>query len=60
MTTWRRSIRSEDHGNCVELAALPDTIAIRDSKAPDTGHLNLTPDAFAALLTQVKHGKLDL
>ncbi|TDD79641.1 DUF397 domain-containing protein [Actinomadura darangshiensis] len=51
---WRKSTRSDDHGNCVELAALPHAIAIRDSKAPDTGHLTLAPRAFAALLAQVK------
>ncbi|SNS22119.1 DUF397 domain-containing protein [Actinomadura mexicana] len=51
---WRKSTRSEDHGNCVELAALPHAVAIRDSKAPGAGHLALTPQAFADLLTRAK------
>ncbi|TDB97469.1 DUF397 domain-containing protein [Actinomadura sp. 7K534] len=51
---WRKSTRSDDYGNCIELAALPDAIAIRDSKAPDTGHLTLTPRAFARLLAHAR------
>ncbi|MEU9837798.1 DUF397 domain-containing protein [Actinomadura sp. NPDC048032] len=76
---WRRSTRSEDHGNCVELAlpswrrstrsdetgghcvelaALPHAIGIRDSKAPDAGHLALTRRAFADLLARAKQDSL--
>ncbi|WP_344899298.1 DUF397 domain-containing protein [Actinomadura meridiana] len=51
-------MRSEDHGNCVELAALPNAIAIRDSKAPHNPHLTLRPRAFADFLHQVKQGEL--
>ncbi|GGT72218.1 DUF397 domain-containing protein [Actinomadura citrea] len=55
---WRKSTRSEDHGNCVELAALPQAVGIRDSKAPGAGHLTLTPHAFADLVTRAKLGRL--
>ncbi|TDE32529.1 DUF397 domain-containing protein [Actinomadura sp. 6K520] len=55
---WRKSTRSDDYGNCIELAALPDAIAIRDSRAPDIGHLTLTPQAFGYLLTQLKRDEL--
>lgn len=55
---WRKPARSEDHGNCVELAALPHAVAIRDSKAPDAGHLNLTRRAFADLVTRAKLDRL--
>ncbi|TDB78716.1 DUF397 domain-containing protein [Actinomadura sp. KC216] len=58
MTPWRKSTRSEAHGNCVELAALPHAIAIRDSRTPEAGYLTLTPEAFATLLTQAKRDEL--
>lgn len=59
MITWRKSSRSDETGGqCVELAALPHAIGIRDSKAPDAGHLALTPRAFADLLTHAKQDEL--
>ncbi|MBE1530455.1 hypothetical protein H4W34_000288 [Actinomadura algeriensis] len=33
---------------------------MRDSKAPDAGHLSLTPDTWAAFLTGVRDGRFDL
>ncbi|GAA4323357.1 DUF397 domain-containing protein [Actinomadura luteofluorescens] len=59
MITWRKSTHSDETGGqCVELAALPHAVAIRDSKAPDAGHLTLTPHAFADLLTRAKLDRL--
>ncbi|MGI5205091.1 DUF397 domain-containing protein [Spirillospora sp. CA-108201] len=55
---WRKSTRSEDHGNCVELARLPHAIGVRDSKAPGAGHLTLTRHAFADLLSRAKRDSL--
>ena len=56
MTTWRKSSYTGAGGtdNCVEVAHLADAVGIRDSKAPDAGHIPLAPSAFADLLTRVK------
>ncbi|MFI0366451.1 DUF397 domain-containing protein [Actinomadura sp. 1N219] len=58
--TWRKSSHSTQGTSeqCVELAQLPNGIALRDSKAPNVGHLTLTPRAFAALLIQAKRDEL--
>jgi hypothetical protein len=57
MIQWRKSSRSGTNadGNCVELADLGTTIAIRDSKNPHAPHLALTRPEFAALTTRIKH-----
>ena len=39
---WRKSSRSSS-GNCVEVAALPKQVLIRDSKDPDGPRLAVTP-----------------
>lgn len=53
---WRKATRSDDHGNCIELAALPNAIAVRDSKAPEAGHLSLAPVDFVGLLARLRQG----
>ncbi|RAY12193.1 DUF397 domain-containing protein [Actinomadura craniellae] len=56
---WRKSTRSGGNsGMCVEVADLTTVIGIRDSKNPDAGHLSLTTEAFADLLTRVKRNEL--
>ncbi|MFI0405412.1 DUF397 domain-containing protein [Actinomadura sp. 3N508] len=61
---WRKSSRSGSGGiggqECVEVAGLPEGCGVRDSKAPEAGHLGLTREDFAQLLTAVKAGKLNL
>ncbi|MGH3243594.1 MAG: DUF397 domain-containing protein [Spirillospora sp.] len=56
MTTWRKSSYSGAGGveECVEMARLDSGIGVRDSKAPEAGHLSLTPEAFTALLVRVR------
>ncbi|MFA1548261.1 DUF397 domain-containing protein [Actinomadura chokoriensis] len=58
---WRKSSRSSSTGgDCVEVASLNTVIGVRDSKAPDTGHLMLSTHSFAQLITAVKRGGLHL
>ncbi|POM27158.1 hypothetical protein BTM25_15690 [Actinomadura rubteroloni] len=58
--TWQKSSHSGTGGSrsdCVEVAPLTRAIAVRDSKRPDAGHLTLTPETFAALLTRARNAR---
>lgn len=59
---WRKSSRSGSGAgggqDCVEVAALAEGCGIRDSKAPDAGHLTLSAENFAQLIAAVKRGEL--
>ncbi|TDD88876.1 DUF397 domain-containing protein [Actinomadura darangshiensis] len=53
---WRKASRSASNGGeCVELAAAPGIIAVRDSKDPDGPKLLMGRDEFAALAAILKH-----
>ncbi|MGW5102134.1 DUF397 domain-containing protein [Streptomyces sp. NPDC004100] len=48
---WIKSSYCTDEGpDCVEIAAGPATIQVRDSKNPEGPRLALTPDAWASFL----------
>ncbi|MEV5568623.1 DUF397 domain-containing protein [Spirillospora sp. NPDC052269] len=52
---WRKSSYSGgDHGQCVEVADLGTVVGIRDSRAPDSGHLTLGAACFGLLVKHVK------
>lgn len=54
---WRKSTRSGGNGeNCVELAAAPGAVAVRDSKDPGGPVLTFRRGAFAAFAAQVRGG----
>jgi hypothetical protein len=52
---WRKSsYTTSNGGNCVELASVPGTVAVRDSKDPDGPVLVVDRRAFAEFLTHIK------
>jgi hypothetical protein len=60
---WRKSTHSGTGGSqsdCVEVAALADNIGLRDSKAPEAGHVTLPSGTFADLVIRIKAGEMDL
>ncbi|MFC4913426.1 DUF397 domain-containing protein [Actinomadura gamaensis] len=51
---WRKAKASgPEQGACIELADLANVVGLRDSKAPEMGHLNLSRSALAELLGRV-------
>ncbi|KAB2350276.1 DUF397 domain-containing protein [Actinomadura rudentiformis] len=58
---WRKSSHSSTQGgDCVEVANLGGNIGLRDSKAPEDGHVTIPVESFAALMTRVKRNELNL
>lgn len=53
---WRQSSYSgtQAGSECVEVAGLADGIGVRDSKAPEAGHLTLGRETFRALVAALK------
>jgi Domain of unknown function (DUF397) len=62
MLNWKKSSYSGGQGNCVEVGTTDSgsVAGIRDSKAPERGHLAVDPEVFGAFLADAKGGRLDL
>ena len=58
---WRKSTRSGQEGNCVEVATnLSGVVPVRDTKDRDGGTLMFSPESWTAFLAGVKSGEFDL
>jgi hypothetical protein len=58
---WRKSSYSNSQGgDCVEVAMTGASVLVRDSKAPESGRLALSPGAWDAFLTGVRNGEFDV
>ena len=55
---WRKSSYSGANGACVEVAHLPEAVAVRDSKDPTGPKLIFTPHAWAAFVDHTKGEQL--
>jgi hypothetical protein len=57
---WHKSSRSGGNGgNCVEVAELAGTVAVRDSKRPDGGVLIFDDAGWTGFVEATKHGEFD-
>lgn len=59
---WRKARMSTGaNTGCVEVATnLTDLVAVRDSKHPEVGAHVVSPEAFAAFLTDARNGRYDI
>ena len=57
---WRKSVRSQNNGACVEVARVGNVIGVRDSKDPAGPVLEFTPAEFAAFLDGAARGEFNV
>lgn len=54
---WRKSSRSSNYGNCVEVAFAGDDVLARDSKNPAAPYLAFDQLAWASFVQSVRNGR---
>lgn len=52
-STWRKSSYSSTQTNCVEVALDPNRARMRDTKAREHGHLEVSEHAWRSLLDRL-------
>lgn len=56
---WRKSSRSSNQGNCVEVAFAGDEVLTRDSKDRSGDHMAVSSSSWGAFLASVRRGHFD-
>lgn len=56
---WRKSSRSSNQGQCVEVARWPGGCAVRDSKDPTGPALRFTTAEWSTFTTGIRTGEFD-
>lgn len=56
---WRKSTRSNQYDNCVEVALEPEVTAVRDSKNPAAGYFAVPAVTWESFLHGLKSGRFD-
>lgn len=56
---WRKSTKTQQSGQCVEVARIGDAIGVRDSKHPAGPILEFTLGEFAAFLDGAERGEFN-
>ncbi|PKW18471.1 DUF397 domain-containing protein [Saccharopolyspora spinosa] len=56
---WRKSSRSTNTDNCVEVGSIGDGAAVRDTKNRATGYFTANREQWSAFVAAFKGGKFD-